>query len=173
MIPTMPQGIEIRPQLQIRSDILAFGFSDAHIAGHVGDGLLVGDVLDTILTVVESMPLGVVVVDMRRIDSLLNTDLGQLVALHKRLGQMSWRLAVLVDDPITRQVLAGTDLDRRFLVAADENELKELLKRYPPISDRATWPDEPPEFTESEIAEIKAFGTTLDHTIRLIEGLRR
>ena len=168
----IPQGVEVRPELQVRSDVLALGFSGVRAADQTAVSLLEGSLLDYILTTAENAPTGLVVVDLRNIDSLSTTGLGRLRALHKRLGQIRLKLVLLIDDPILREVFSATHLDNLFMVASSEGELRELVKRCTPIP--APSPSqEAPEFSESELAGLETAGLTLDDAIRVIEGLRR
>ena len=168
----IPQGVEVRPELQMRSDVLAFGFSGKRVADHTAISLLGGDLLNHILTAAESAPTGLVIVDMRNVDSLSSTGLGRILAFHKNVSQVCWKLVLLISDPIIREVFSTTHLDHHFLVASNEAELRELVKGYTPIPAQSPQ-DEPPEFSESELTEMEAAGITLDHAIRVIEGLRR
>src|SRR5260370_37951237 len=167
------QGVEVRPELQVRSDVLAFGFSGERVADHTAVGLLEGSLLDYIVTTAEAAPTGLVVVDLRNVASLSTAGLGRLLALHKRLGQIRWKLVLLISDPITREVFSTTDLDNLFMVAADEANLRELVQRCTPMPARSLSQEAPPEITDVELAEMEAAALTLDDAIRIVEGLRR
>jgi hypothetical protein len=168
----IPLGIEVRPELEMRSDMLAFGFSGECVADRTAVGLLRDDLLDYILTAAERAPQGFVVVDMRNVNSLCTTDLGRISALQKTLAQVGWKLILLIGDPIIREVLFTTELDRAILIAANKAELGDLINRHtltPPTS-----PDDGfPEFTESELADMEAAGISLDDATKVIEGLRK
>jgi anti-anti-sigma factor len=165
----IPQGVEVRPELQVRNDVQAYGFSGKRVPDHTAVSLLGGVLLDYVPTTSESVPTGLVVVDMRNVDSLSTTGLGRLLALHKRLGQVRWKVVLLIGDPIVREVFSATQLDRRFLVAADEGELRELVQCCQPVSVPAVSPGEWLQFGASELAEMEAGGITLDDAIRAIE----
>jgi anti-anti-sigma factor len=169
----IPQGVEVRPELQVRSDVLAFGFSGERVADQTAVSLLGGALSDYLLMTAESAPTGLVVVDLRNVHSLSATGLGHLLALQKRLGQVRWQLALLISDPVTREVFSTTRLDHRFLVAANEAELRELVNGSTPVPAPSLSPEEPLEFSASELAEMEAAGITLDDAIQAIEGLRR
>jgi anti-anti-sigma factor len=168
----IPPGVEVRPELQMRSDVLAFGFSGERVADQVAGRLLGGDFFDYLVTVAESAPTGHVVVDLRNVDSLSSTGFKPLLALQKKLAQVGWKLAVLISDPITREVFSAAHLDRLFLVAVNEAELRDLVTAGTPPPGQSLQ-EEPPEFSDRELAEMEASGITLDDAIRVIEGLRR
>jgi anti-anti-sigma factor len=169
----IPQGLEVRPELQVRSDVLAFGFSGEHVADDTAVGLLQGDFLNYILTTAETTPTGLVVVDMRNVESLSTTSLGRFLALYKKLGQVRWKLVLMISDPILRELFSTTHLDHLFLVAANEGELHELAQRYALVLSQTPSQKEPPEFSASELTEIEAAGITLEDAIQTVEGLRR
>jgi len=167
----IPLGIEIRPELQMRSDVLAFGFSGEHVADRTAVSLLAGDMLDYVLTAVERSPTGLVVLDLRNVDSLSATGFGRLLALHKTLALARRKLILLISDPIIRDVLFAIELDHKILVAANEVELGEVINRYTSTPATSSQ-DEVPMFSESELADMEAAGISLDDAIRVIEGLR-
>ena len=168
----VPQGIEVRPDLQMRSDVLAFGFPGERIADHSASRLLGDDLLDHIFSVADLAPTGLVVVDMRNVESLSATGMGRLLEFHKQLSQVRCKLALVISDPVLREVFSATNLDHLLLVAADEGELRELVKRSAPVGARPVQ-DDPPDFCESELAEMESDGITLDDAIHAIEQSRR
>jgi anti-anti-sigma factor len=168
----VPHGVEVRPELQVRSDVLAFGFPGERIPDTVIVSLLGAELLDHILTTAEIASAGLVVVDLRNVESLPATGFGRLLSLHNRLSQVQRKLVVLVSDPVIREVFSTTRLDRLFLVVANEAELRDLVKGVaPPAAQPA--PQDGIEFTDRDLAEMDASGITLDDAIRAIEGLRR
>jgi anti-anti-sigma factor len=168
----IPQGVEIRPELQIRSDVLAFGFAGERVADEAAVNLLSGELLNHISAAAESAETDLVVVDMRNVQSLSTTGLGRLLALRKRLSQVRWKPVLLISDAIIREVFFTTDLHDLFLVAANEAELREIVNRYAPIGPQSPH-DVSTQFSESELAEMEADGITLDDAIRVVEGMRR
>jgi hypothetical protein len=84
----IPQGIEVRPELQARGDVLAFGFAGERVTDRAAVGVLAGDLLDYIMVAAEGAPVGLVVVDMRNVDALSTTGMGRLSALQKKLRQV-------------------------------------------------------------------------------------
>ncbi len=164
----IPQGVEVRPELQLRSDVLAFGFS-----GKGADSAAVSLLGKYILTNVDSASPGLVVVDMRNVEFLSSTGLGHLLAIHKRLKQVGWKLLLLIHDPLIREFFSSTNLDQVFLVAATEAELRELVESVTLVPTASPSQDEAIEFSESELAEMDATGITLDDAIRAVEGMRR
>lgn len=168
----VPQGIEVRADLQTRSDVLAFGFHGEHIAAHSAARLLGTDLLNYICSVVENAPAGFVVVDLRNVEPLSTAAIGQLLSFNKQLSQYRCRLALLVSDPVLREVLSATNLDHLFTVAADESELRALVERSSPVDARPVH-DDSPDFSESELAELESEGLTLDDAIHAIEQSRR
>jgi anti-anti-sigma factor len=169
----IPSGVEIRLELQVRSDVLAFGFAGEHVADQTAVHLLQGDLRDHILETTERAPTGLVVMDMRNVDSLSATGMGRLLALSQRLDQVHWRLVLLICDPIVRAVFTSTHLDQQVLMAANEDELHALIDRYLPGAGQLPAAEEPPKFSESELAAIEADDITLDDAISAIERLRR
>src|SRR4051812_2760544 len=107
----IPQGMELRPALTGQSDALAFGFAGEHIS----DADAVSSLSELIEYVERIPPTSVprrVVVDMRNVDSLSTPALGKLIAINKRLSQVRWRLQLLIDDPVVREVVTSTGLDQ-------------------------------------------------------------
>jgi anti-anti-sigma regulatory factor len=166
----IPQGVEVRPDLQLQNNVLAFGFAGERITDQTAVGLLGGDLLEHLLTTTETSRTGLVVVDMRNVDPLSTAGLGQLRAVQKRLSQVPWTFVLLIDDAVDREVFSNVQAHQHFLAAADETELRELVKRLTP---GPLGREESPLFSESERAEMEAAGTTLEDAIRVIEGPRR
>jgi anti-anti-sigma regulatory factor len=168
----LPQGVEARPDLQVRSDVLAFGFSGTRIPDQTVASLLGSELLNYIATAAASAPAGLVVVDLRNVDSHSAAALGRLLELRQRLVQIGRKLVLLISDPITRTVFSTTHLDERFFIVTDEAEIRALVE-HGTLTPVQAPPDEPPELTESELTQMEAGGLTLDDAIRVIKGLRR
>ncbi len=168
----IPQGVEIRPELQLESDVLAFGFS----GGDVDDaavGILGGALLDHLLqTATPSTHF--VVADLRNLKHLSSVGIGRLLSLHRKLRQVDWKLILLISDPVTREVFAVTSLDRLFSVVADEAALHDLVngRLRSAVAPGALEGEEVTDFSEEEIAEMDAAGVTLDDAIRVVERHR-
>ncbi len=165
----IPQGIESRPELQMRSDILAFGFAGVMVPDQTAVSLLKGELRNHILTATENRPAGIVVVDLRNVSSLSTNGLGRLRMLQGDLSEGRWKLVVLLSDPILRQVFLNTKLDHLISIASDEAELRDLITT-PGVN--LSPQDAPPDFSESELAEMEAGGITLEDAIRAVEALR-
>jgi anti-anti-sigma factor len=168
----LPRGVEVRSLLQVRSDVLAFGFTGERIAEEVVVGLLGGEFLDYIMRLTERSLPGLIVLDMRNVVSLPSTGLACLLSLRKRLSRAGWKLILVINDPILRQVFATANLDRVFVVAATEAQLRALINGVPPGSPQSP-AHQAVEFTPPEIAQMEAASLTLDDAIRAVEGLRR
>jgi anti-anti-sigma factor len=155
----IPQGMELRPALTGHTDALAFGFAGEHIRDAdalAGLSALI-EYIDTIATT--SSP-RLVVVDMRNVESLSTSALGKLIAINKRLSQVRWRLLLIIDDPVVREVVASTGLDQ-FVKLTTSAELGQTASNGLAA-----------DFTEAELAEMISSGLTLDDAIREIERLR-
>ena len=70
----MPQGLEVRPELQFGAGIMAYGFSSQYITERDGYGLLGSDVLDFMYLPTEFASSGITIVDLHGICSLDTGD---------------------------------------------------------------------------------------------------
>jgi anti-anti-sigma factor len=155
----IPQGMELRPALTAQSDALAFGFAGEHVRD--ADAITsLSALIEYIDTIASASAPRLVVVDMRNVESLSTSALGKLLAINKRLSQVQWRLFLIIDDPVVREVVASTGLDQ-FVKLTSSAELGQPARNGTAA-----------DFTESELAEMIAAGLTLDDAIREIERLR-
>jgi len=166
----LPQGVEVRPDLQVNNGVSALGFSGAKVADAVFVDRLGGDFLDYVEKDTESSPARVVVLDMRNVSYLSSAGIGRLLTLSKRLDQADRRLVLVVSDQVIRGVFSLAGLDQvMFQLVANDAELRALFNREP----LALAPGQPEiEFTESELAEMEAGGLTLEDAVLAIEQLR-
>ncbi len=155
----IPQGMELRPALTARTDALAFGFAGERVRD--ADALTgLSALIEYVDTAATASSPRLVVVDMRNVESLSTTALGKLLAINKRLSQVRWRLLLIIDDPVLREVVASTGLDQ-FVKLTSSAELAESASRGSMA-----------DFTDAELAGMLSSGLTLDDAIRDIERLR-
>ncbi len=165
----IPQGMELRPTLTTQADALAFGFAGDHVRD--ADALLsLSALIEYVDELGAASPPRLVVVDMRNVESLSTSALGKLVAINKRLSQVRWRLLLIIDDPVVREVVASTGLNQfvKFKSGAELGASASPARRMVGIEGNG-WAA---NFTETQLAEMITSGLTLEDAIREVERLR-
>jgi anti-anti-sigma factor len=151
--------MELRPGLTTEPDALAFGFTGERIPAAAAVTTLSALIDHVEQSATASSP-RLVVVDMRNVETLSTAALGKLIAVNQRLSKVRWRLLLVIDDPVVREVVAATGLDQ-FVSMTSSDELAKAARN-----------GQKADFTESELAEMISSGLTLDDAIREIERLR-
>lgn len=124
----LPKGIEPRPDLQLKSGVLAFGFPGAVVKELAfRDALADGGLLEHINSVANRTSIGFVVLDLRNVESICSIGIGRLLVFHRNLDQIRCKLVLLISDPVLRSVFSDIKLDQRLFLAADEAELRDFL----------------------------------------------
>jgi anti-anti-sigma factor len=155
----IPPGMELRPALTVQSDTLGFGYAGEHVPDAVAiTGL--SALIDYVETMAPASTPRRVLVDMRNVEGLSTAALGKLLAINHRLRQVDWRLVLIIDDPLVREVLTATGLNQVLQVTS--SAVLGLSARQSPADD----------FTEAELQSMISSGLTLDQAIREIERLR-
>ena len=170
----IPQGVEVRSELQLYGDVLAFGFSEEPRADDDAVvTILSGELLDYITRAAETSPARFVVIDLRNVRRLSSTSIRKLVTLHCKQQMADWNLVLLFNDPVIRGVILATNGDRKFQVVNDEAELRQLVNRSSLPSPLSPSQEEREiSFSESELANMEATGISLDDVIHAVERLR-
>lgn len=163
----IPAGLEVRAELHVTSDTLAFGFSKPSVADGDSDTVWV-DVFDYIGRMTSQSLPRFVVFDLRALEYLSAATAGHLTTLHRRLRRIRCELIVLISDPVVRGFFSGIKLDRQFCVATNEAELQALLQSRKP----APHAPEPEEFSREELTALETTGISLEDAIHTVERLR-
>jgi len=169
----VPDGIAIRPDLQIGNKMLAVGLTGEWVADDQAVQRLGSNLRDYLQEVVRTSSIRDVVLDLRNVEFDSVDGLWQIRTLQRRLRADFCGLILLVSDPHVREVLAGTELDRHCWVVANEGELQALMRGEPIRKPVPGGGEIPPPFTAEELAEIEATGGTLDEIIREIKETMR
>jgi len=164
-------AFEIREELQIREDVLAFGFRGGRLKDGEAFQLISGELLASVQAAENGMHPSLVILDMRQVEFMSSLFTGKLTTLNNVLSKSKWTLVLFGLPRELQDIISLTRLDRPITLASDENELRLLVARTTARPYCAT--DEPSiEFSAEELGEMIATGITLDDVIRDVEQLR-
>ena len=170
----LPRGMELRPDLSDEAGVLPLGFSGEKIDALTAMSLLTEELIDHINGDTSETHPHLVVVDLRNIGYVSAAALGKLGTLDNRLKDANWKMLMVVDDPVLRDVVTMNRLDRRVKLVG-----RSALPTF--VAANAGWPTHPGTseheypviFTKQELDEMDSEGFTLDDAIRSIEESRR
>ena len=170
----IPPGMELRPDLSVAAGVLPLGFAGERVDALTAMRLLSEDLVDLVNGDTSETHPHLVVVDLRNIGYVPAQALGKLGTLDKRLKDSNWKMLMVVDDPVLRDVVSMNRLDRRVTLVG-RSELPAFVAAHGvwPLGAGSSELDYPVTFTKDELDEMDSDGITLDEAIRSIEEARR
>ena len=168
----IPPGMELRPDLSDEAGVLSLGFAGEKVDALTAMSVLSEDLFDYLDTS-ETHP-HLVVVDLRNLGYVSAHALGKLGMLDNRLKNANWKMLMVVDDPVLRDVVSMNRLDKRVTLVG-RSELPAFVAANRVWANRPGSSDlkNPVTFTKQELADMDSEGLTLDDAIRSIEESRR
>jgi len=167
-------AFEIRQELKIRDDVLAFGFRGEPIADEAATQLIRRELLASVKAAENGTQPSFVVLDMRQVQFMSSLCLGRLISLNGMLGLSEWKLVLLGLPQEIRETFSMAGLDPLVTLVSDEDELRFLVEQTPvrpnlTMAAQSSTEELAVDFSEVEVEELVAAGITLDEAIRAIE----